>query len=402
MKRTLLLMLALVLLGFSVIACSDDDAVGNTTGDTDMTDTVTGDVAPDSASETGDETDGETETPELTITPYSITAIVHDSNVEEVTAYIAAHLDTFDDTTDGMPDDWLVVGAEEVRELEEGASVMEAVLSLPGGDRIIEVCNKMYAGQAMSFGGIHGVALPCEISVVQEGDETLVIILNPSAIFGVFFQDVPAEHAEAMAGLAATVRSELETVIMSALNGANMDSSYENVGPVWTMEDVASFGAMDFVLTSTIDIPEDMTGSDEDLEAFKADYVATLIETLTHEHMATVGSTVPGLSVTDWRAARHYAITLPGGVSVVEMCSPTYAAAAMSTGKHHAPALPCQAAIYLDKENDHLVIDLLDPMFIFPVFFSDAPEEMMADMGGLAGAVKADLVAVVEAAIDAM
>ena len=399
MKRTLLLMLALVLLGFSVTACdSDDGAAGNT----DMTDTISGDSADDATGETGDETDGETEAPQLTITPYSITAVVHDSNVEEVTAYLAAHFDTFDDTTVGMPDDWLVAGAAEVREHEEGASVLDAVLKLPGGDRIIEVCNKMYAGQAMSFGGIHGVALPCEVAVVQEGDETQVVILNPSAIFGVFFQDVPAEHAEAMAGLAATVRTELETVIMAALNGANVDSSYENVGPEWTMEDVAGFGQMDFVLTSTIDIPEDMTGSDEDREAFKAAYVETLLTTLTHEEMETVGSTVPGLSVDDWRAARHYALNLPGGVSVVEMCSPTYAAAAMSTGKHHAPALPCQAAIYLDNENDQLVIDLLDPMFIFPVFFSDAPAEMMENMGGLAGAVKADLSAVVEAAIDAM
>jgi hypothetical protein len=43
---------------------------------------------------------------------------------------------------------------------------------------------------------------------------------------------------------------------------------------------------------------------------------------------------------------------------------------------------------------------VLSPLFIFPVFFGDAPEEMMESMGGLATAVQQDLQLLVAASID--
>jgi uncharacterized protein (DUF302 family) len=342
--------------------------------------------------------DGSIEAQDEVISPFSITATVHDSNVDEVAGRIANYLEEVDDTTKDMPANWVVAGASELRKEHADAEAIDATLKLPGGDRIIEVCNKMYATQAMAFGGHHAVALPCEISVTSTGDgDVSVVILNPEAIFGTFFQDVPAEYADDMAGLAAAVRSELESILVTALDGMNMDTPYEDIGPVWTGEDLASFGAMSNAIHFAVTVPE---GSDA--AEFQTAFVETLLTTLTHEEMATVGCNLPGLTVADWRAARPYALALPGGSQVVEMCSPTYAAAAMSTGKHHAPALPCQAAIYLNADGSTLIVELLDPAFIFPVFFSDAPAEMMGQMGGLASAVKGDLSAVVQAAIDAM
>ncbi len=116
--------------------------------------------------------------------------------------------------------------------------------------------------------------------------------------------------------------------------------------------------------------------------------------------MDTVGSTVEGLSVDDWRSARTHALGLPGQVSVVEVCSPTYATAALGTGAHHGPALPCQMAVYV--EGDSIYVDVLDPLFIFPVFFSDVSEEMAEQMGPMAMAVQGDILLMVDASIDAM
>lgn len=397
MFQRLMALLAITTLFLGLNACGGDDgSSGGTDSDVVTADGSENDTteADGAAGEVGSDAGASTEG----ITPYSITATVHGSSVNEVAGRIANYLDEVDDTTKGMPANWVVAGASELREEHADAEALEATLKFPGGDRVIEVCNKMYATQAMGFGGHHGVALPCEIAVTNtDAGDVSVVILNPEAIFGAFFQDVPAEHAAAMAGLAAAVRSDLESIIVTALDGVSMDTPYKDVGPVWTEEDLAGFGDMSNAVRFEVTVPAGI-----DAAAFQAAFVETLLTTLTHEEMATVGCKVPGLTVADWRAARSYALALPGGTEVVEMCSPTYATAALSTGNHHAPALPCQAAIYLNADTSALIVDLLDPAFIFPVFFSDAPAELMEQMGGLAGAVKGDLSAVVQAAIDAM
>lgn len=332
---------------------------------------------------------------EIVMTPFSVTARVSGASVEEVTAAIATFIHDVDDTDRDLPADWIVAGGDH---LEEGEPADGAALRLPGGSRIIEVCNHQYAGMAMSFGGHHGVALPCEIAVTQQGEDVEVVLLNPEAIFGVFFGDVPAEHAEQMGGLAATVRAELEDLVEASLDGFSAEYLGEPAGPEWSESDLSQFRASDISVEMDVEIPAEFTGSDEDRLAFKTSFTERLLTTLTHEEMDQIGSQVSGLSTDDWRAARPYALGLPGQVSVVEVCSPSYATAALSTGAYHAPALPCQIAIWI--EGDMLRIHILSPLFIFPVFFGDAPEEMMASMGGLATAVKQDLELVVAAALD--
>lgn len=340
--------------------------------------------------------DGDADNPSsATVSPFSVSAVVHNATISEVATALAAYIHEVDDTQQGMPADWIVAGGDQ---LEEGAPTLEAALKLPGGSRIIEVCNHHYASQAMSFGESHGVALPCEIAINQVGDDVEVVILNPGAIFGVFFQDIPPEAIAGMGGLASAVRGELDELVSTALESldAEVTVTRQDIGPSWSQEEMQQFGGMDKTVVIDLEIPVAYRGSDEDRQAFKALFLDELLSTLTHERMEQVGSTVAGLSVDDWRSARPYALGLPGNVSVIEMCSPTYATAAVSTGAHHAPALPCQAAVWID--GDVLRVDILDPMFIFPVFFSDAPQEMMPAMTGLAQAVRDDLQLIITSA----
>lgn len=323
---------------------------------------------------------------EQAITPYSVTVRVPGATVADVTEALVTHIQNVDDSAAGLPGDWKVAGADA---LEPGQSPVDAALKLPGDTRLVEVCNHHYATQAMAFGGQHGVALPCEISITQDGDDVEVVMLNPEAIFGLFFHDIPAEHAAALSELAATVRGELEDLIVVGLSELDPEICLTDKGPAYRPEDLAAMTSMPRAIVMDREIPEAHRGSEADRETYRTAFVEALIVTLTHEGMETVGSQVPGLSVDDWRAARKAPLALPGGVQVVEMCSPTYAGAALSTGTYHAPALPCQVAVWLD--GDHLRIHLLDPQFIFPVFFGDAPAEMMADMEGLVSSVSTDL-----------
>lgn len=327
---------------------------------------------------------------EQRVAPFSVAARLPNTDVDSVTEALAAYINGVDDTTRGLPADWIVAGAADLGADEQAA---EAALDLPDGSTIVEVCNHEYASQAMSFGGHHGVALPCEIAVVQRGAAVEVVLLNPEAIFGVFFGDIPSEAAQGMSGLAATVRAELEGLVREAVLDLDGEYPRTDVGPLWGAGELAQFSSRPYSIDLGVPIP---AAYESDPEAFRALYISELLATLTHAGMDAVGSQVEGLSVGDWRSARTGALGLPGNVSVVEMCSPTYAAAALSTGKHHAPALPCQAAIFV--EGNRLHVDLLDPMFIFPVFFSDAPAEMMASMGEMASAVQGDLTLIFEEA----
>ena len=347
--------------------------------------------------ETSPETDPGVDEPpvEVTqITPFSVVATVQGATVDEVAGALADFIHEVDDTTRGLPADWIVAGGDT---LDDDEPALEATLHLPGGGRIVEVCNAEYAGQAIGLGAQRGVALPCEFSVTQEADGVQVVMLNPEAIFGVFFTDIPAEYAEQMGGLAATVRGELEELVVDGLADLEAEHPMEDVGPVWSPEDMAAFPA-EYSIEMDVDIPDQWLVDEASRDDFQGLFVDALLETLTYEGMAQVGSQVDGLSVTDWRSARPYSLRLPGGVEVVEKCSPTYASAALSTGTWHAPALPCETAIWVD--GDVLRVHLLDPNFIFPVFFSDAPAEMMGEMGGMAAAVAQDIQLITAAAIE--
>jgi len=342
------------------------------------------------------DTDNEGEK-QTSITPYSLTAVVPNADVPQVLKVLAAHIEGRDDTLDGLPDDWLVAGAQQ---LPSGAHPSQAAMNLPGETKLLEVCNHTYAGQAMAFGGHHGVALPCKIALVKGNEGVEVYLLNPEAIFGAFFWDVPAEYAENMAGLAATVRGELEGVIASALEPMGADFPMEDVGPVWMAEDMGNMMDMSYSVEFAIEIPVEHEGDEVAEQLFKEEVVWAIMEALTYEGMEgkeSVGSQIEGLSVNDWHAARPTPVSLPGGISLISMCSSTYASAALSTGLHHAPALPCRSAVWVKDGRVH--VHLLDPGFMFPVFFGDVPQEQMESMGGMAQAVRQDLTLIIETAL---
>jgi uncharacterized protein (DUF302 family) len=328
------------------------------------------------------------------ISPFSLSVQAKDTTVSAVTAAIASYLNDVDDSVRGLAADWVIAGGDALEAEQEAA---EAALKLPNGSRIIEVCNHHYASMAMSFGGHHGVALPCEIAINQTEDDVEVVMLNPEAIFSAFFADVSSEYSGELAGMAATVRQELEDLILLSLE-SDFDSEViqQDLDPAWDQETLADLGSRVYSIEMNIDIPAADQVDDASRAAFKADFVEELLGTLTHENSAVVGSSVADLSVSDWRSARPHALSLPAGVSVVEVCSPTYANAALSTGSHHAPALPCEISIW--AEEDELKVHVLDPNFIFGAFFSDAPVEMQAQIGPMAQAVQGDILKMVSAA----
>jgi len=187
--------------------------------------------------------------------------------------------------------------------------------------------------------------------------------------------------------------------VEAALSKQTTDFPKTDVGPKWAPTKLRELAGKKQSINKDINLPASAKKDSAASEAYRDKVVKSMLTTLTHEDMASVGSKVPGLSVKDWRSARTHALGLPGKVKVVEVCSPTYAGAAMQAGTHHAPALPCQIAVYV--QGDKLNIRVLDPQFIFSAFFSDAPAQMMQSMGPMAAKVRSDILLMVDAAIKA-
>lgn len=61
--------------------------------------------------------------------------------------------------------------------------------------RVFEVCNPQQAKEVLSRGMEISTALPCRISVYQEGGETVLATLKPTSLFSLF--DVPGAAAAA-------------------------------------------------------------------------------------------------------------------------------------------------------------------------------------------------------------
>ena len=116
------------------------------------------------------------------------------------------------------------------------------------------------------------------------------------------------------------------------------------------------------------------------------------------------------LNQTDWRSARPGPLPMPGN-QVIEMCSPTNAIKAMSTGMHHATAVPCEVALtaieYKDEEDrdvTKLLVSYLDPHFMFNALFKDAfnqlSDDELAEFAALPPLVLEDLQTIVAYALE--
>ena len=114
-----------------------------------------------------------------------------------------------------------------------------------------------------------------------------------------------------------------------------------------------------------------------------------------------------------WRSARHEPLGLPGIADgdtraknwVIEACSPFYAKKALSTGLHHATALPCEIAVQIIDNDENpgaeaLVVSYLDAHFMFGAMFSDMTAEEMDKYAEVPTDVMDDLEAIVEYSLE--
>jgi uncharacterized protein (DUF302 family) len=372
---------------------------------------------------------------------------------QDVAFAIGNYVATFDESIlPGIASNWVLGG------FEGDVTVEEAILEVPtpwyvipddttsGVKKVslVEMCNRTFASVALGVepvvdgddstkitnGVIHAPALPCEVSVYSDGPNIKVDMLNAEAIFTLFFTDVlfgeqmnNQDFVQAIFELPTQVKWEIQTIIMAALDhaGIEYEVEIETKGPVYeTLDEV-----VDAVLVSPQESPfVHFTYTKTDGTSFsKGDvgHVAQMIiNTMTINEQDGAGDHTnldlhcgygDGTCLEDylsddskWRAARPTPLSMPGVNKVIEACSPKYAKLAMSTGLHHATALPCEIAVNKIDDDNTLLISFLDPHFMFTALFSDAfkdmTEEELEDFAELPGLVLGDLQTIVKYAID--
>jgi len=308
---------------------------------------------------------------------------------------------------------------------------------------VIEFCNKKYASMAMGVPGIgdiipertvvngwaHAPALPCEVSVWNDDEHIYVDMLDPSAIFTLFFSDVlfsadmqDPEFAEALYSMPPQVKDEIVAIIHAALADFDPDTSAmdQKIGPVYnSVEDIIA--AVD---ASPLDSPYlHMVYTKQDGGVFtqaESKLVAqTIINTMSIHGEPDAGTHPTQLDPTckpkkkkpcetldsilspksSWRSARTAPITIPGKNHIIEACSPKYAKMAMGTGLHHVNALPCEITVKL-LSNGSLAISYLDPYFMLGALFADISDEDKAKFADIPRLINEDLQNVVKAALD--
>lgn len=332
--------------------------------------------------------------------------------------------------------------------------INEAVLAIPSPERInpnlpaskantkkanvLDFCNKKFASLAMGVDPIigskadgtgkyvvngysHAPALPCEVSVWLDDNKIYVDMLDPSAIFTLFFSDVlfseemqDADFAAALNAMPPQVKGEIKAIIYAALTEFDPDLQMmdQKIGPVYkNMNDI-----VEVVDSSTYDSPyKHMSYTKEGggifTETESKAIAQTIIDTLsTHEHAPGVhptvidaeGNTLDSILSTgsSWRSARVEPISIPGKNHIIEACSPKYAKMAMGTGLSHVNALPCEITVKIIDGGNKLVISYLDPDFMLKSMFADISDEEKAQFGAIPAIIMEDLQAIVAAALD--
>ena len=279
----------------------------------------------------------------------------------------------------------------------------------------------------------HTTTLPCEVAIYYDDEKIYVDMLDPSAIFKLFFSDVifsdemkDDEFAAAIQAMPPQVKKELKAIIYTALTAFDADlvqmdermgPAYESIGDIirtvqkspqqspykhvaYTRQDGGVFSPADSAIAAQ-----------------------TIINTMSIHGGTTPDGRAAGEHVDDledelsedssWRSARPTPLGLPGhkvdGITsknlVIEACSPKYARLALSTGAHHATALPCEIAVQIidndgDGTTETLVVSYLDAHFMFGALFSDMSKEEMQDFAEVPTDVMDDLEAIVKYSLE--
>jgi hypothetical protein len=391
--------------------------------------------------------------PKIDLTPFTNVATIHavmgpngidheesDLLAKKVANIIATYVaETDTEEVLGTDSNWVLGGLEGP---PTEAAIAEAILHIPtpfvidpdlpmsAGNRkkvnVIEMCNKIFAKKALGLlpvvdgradtkivnGIIHAPALPCETAVYFDGKKVRIDTLNPVAIFTLFFTDVlfgeqmqDPEFAQEIQELPAKVNDEILRIIYAALDGAEIKFAEKQkpIGPKYKwLDEVAEEVANTPYNSPFVHFTYEKVGDKIDPAYVK--HVAEMIivaASTDGDHTASPGLDTD-LNEDDWRSARPGPLPIPGN-QVVEMCSPTNAIKAMSTGMHHATALPCEVSVTAIEGGSKLLISYLDPHFMFNALFKDAfrhmSDEELAEFAALPPLVLEDLQTIVGYAI---
>ena len=350
------------------------------------------------------------------------------AKAQAVADAIHLYIETEDDVAaSGFPANWIIGGSD-----EDPNTLSDAILQIPSVEtidpadelsgtykvKVMDICNSYYAKKALGAtnvvtdddtskvanGFIHAPTLPCEVTVYNDGDNIYVDMLNPDAIFSLFFSDVvfgaqmdDAAFADEISQLPGAVKDELKTIVYLALDGAGLTYTAlaEKLGPEYTQDEI-----LDVVDSSPYDSPYLHYAY---MKSDGSEFTSAQVKEVASTIIATMGSDGTHDVILDsllsdgssWRSGRTLPLGLPGvGADdstagyknfVIEACSPKYAKEALATGRHHAPALPCEITVTAIEGTqgsgnyDTLVISFLEPGFMFNVLFKDAFGDMTAD-----------------------
>jgi hypothetical protein len=374
----------------------------------------------------------------------------------DIARYIA-HVDDAADDGTNFPANWIVGGLEGGEDASDN-EINGAILRIPSPDlidpknpelgikkaNVMDLCNAYYAKQALGVAPItadgkkvvngysHTPALPCELATWNDDEHIYVDMLDPNAIFTLFFTDVfvseemqDSAFAEAISALPPAVKGEIKTAVYNALDQGNGGAGYnykatdQAIGPkykdldavfdvVATSPNVSPFKHVAYTKPDNADGEEDVFGLGETHAVAEA-----IIQAMTIHGEPDAGDQVDELESilspdSYWRSARHEPLGLPGKPEknwVIEACSPTYAKMAMGTGMHHATALPCEISVQrVDRDNngstESLVISYLDPNFMLGALFADMSDKEKEALGGIPALILGDLETIVQYALD--
>ncbi|MCK4833643.1 MAG: hypothetical protein KAT12_02660 [Gammaproteobacteria bacterium] len=368
---------------------------------------------------------------------------------EAIAKYVAKYNDADES---GFPANWIVGGSE------GGVAPEDAIMQIPSPfpidpedlgagikkANVMDLCNSYYAKMALGVDPIigdkndpndidkyvvngysHAPALPCEVATWNDDENIYIDMLDPNAIFSLFFSDVlvspdmqDPEFAAAITALPVAVKSELKTMIYKALGeaGFKYNTHDKMIGPKYkTVEDIFEVVAASPNGSPYKHVAYLKSGGDEFTKGETSVIAQAIIDTMSIHGTADAGTHDPDLEAimsqpgkSKWRSARHLPLGLPGAPEknwVIEACSPFYAKMAMGTGMHHATALPCEISVQrVDRDGDELfeslVISYLDPAFMIGAMFADMTDAEKAALGSVPGEINSDLQNIVQYALD--
>lgn len=300
------------------------------------------------------------------------------SSVPAIADIIAEYIHVNDEAESlKFPTDWIVAGAEE-------SGLEKSILGIPFNVaesnttekiKMVELCNKKYASLAMDTGSFHASALPCQVSIHSKNNKIYVDILDPNAIFSLFFYDLPEESKIALKKVAEDVKNEIVQMVQKSLEkeGKIFVAKDDGLGPKYDENDFETLHNKKpfIVFDYKGEIGHEFTL--EELELISKE----IINHLGHEDNP---ANIEGLSAgAGWISAREEPIPIPQS-KVIEACSPKYAKMATGLGTQYATALPCEIAVTRkNDDNSTLQISYTNPTYMFDVLFNDALISLSAE-----------------------